>query len=329
MPISQNHQKTCSICHGSGPFGISKTGKDGLKSHCRKCCADRQREYRERNPDVWFKWAAANAEHLKAKDAQRYRADPEAEKNRVRVYQAKNPAKRAHWEDVTKLKKYGLTPQDRDALLSRQGGLCAICSVTLTRGRTKTGMQVDHDHDTGKVRGLLCLGCNVLLGDFRNTPAFIERAISYLGRGLLTLPPGKRPPEAGKSSTRAANLWYKYGLSDGMIKVILKQQRGSCAICQEKLTLKRVHVDHDHDHPLGPKAIRGMLCRSCNFGIGHAGNSVTVLRQAMTYLTVSCGVSFYTEPYIDTRASFLQSSESRLSLPGTNFARGLAMGDQA
>src|SRR3990167_41040 len=70
--------------------------------------------------------------------------------------------------------KYGLTPEQFDALLLAQGNACAICS-----SRRKT-MCVDHDHSTGEVRGILCRSCNAMLGQVKDSTARLARAIQYL-----------------------------------------------------------------------------------------------------------------------------------------------------
>lgn len=71
---------------------------------------------------------------------------------------------------------YGLSEAEYTERISGQGNLCAIC-------RQKDEMKVlcvDHDHATGKVRGLLCNNCNVGLGNFRDNPKILESAIAYL-----------------------------------------------------------------------------------------------------------------------------------------------------
>lgn len=81
------------------------------------------------------------------------------------------------------MKKYGLTIRAYDLMLLNQGGACAIC-----RRFPKTKrLNVDHDHTTGQVRGLLCYVCNKkLIGRYRYTHAWIfERAWKY----LLATPP--------------------------------------------------------------------------------------------------------------------------------------------
>lgn len=73
---------------------------------------------------------------------------------------------------------YGLTLEEYDALLASQDGACAICKKKPT---TKM-LAVDHDHNTNRVRGLLCSNCNQALGQFGDDPSLIQKAINYLER---------------------------------------------------------------------------------------------------------------------------------------------------
>jgi len=85
----------------------------------------------------------------------------------------------------TKLKrKYGMTESDLQALLSAQDGRCAICRVTLNLLKQQSGetAHIDHDHATGKVRGVLCMRCNTALGYFRDSSATLIAAAAYLRR---------------------------------------------------------------------------------------------------------------------------------------------------
>lgn len=75
---------------------------------------------------------------------------------------------------------YGLGPGEYDALLAAQGGACAIC-----RGKRSYRLNVDHDHKTGRIRGLLCRMCNGrLLTAAKDDPETLIRAANY-----LVLPP--------------------------------------------------------------------------------------------------------------------------------------------
>lgn len=72
-------------------------------------------------------------------------------------------------------KKYGMERCDYDRLLLAQSGICPICSGQMKRPH------VDHDHDTGVVRGLLCHACNKGLGQFRDDQQLLIQAVRYLG----------------------------------------------------------------------------------------------------------------------------------------------------
>jgi hypothetical protein len=76
-------------------------------------------------------------------------------------------------------KKYKLTKQQYEEILQEQGGVCAICG-----GTCKRRLAVDHDHDTGKVRGLLCSRCNRALGYFQDSTEILQNALKYItGKG--------------------------------------------------------------------------------------------------------------------------------------------------
>lgn len=70
-----------------------------------------------------------------------------------------------------------MEPDDYDRLYAAQDGRCAICRRAT--GKTRR-LSVDHDHATGKVRGLLCRPCNQMLGHARDEELFFMRAWLYL-----------------------------------------------------------------------------------------------------------------------------------------------------
>lgn len=85
---------------------------------------------------------------------------------------------------LSKMRRYGITRDEYDRLFALQGGLCAICKmpeVQVHKGVVQT-LSVDHDHDTGMIRGLLCHLCNHGLGQFRDRIDLLEAAIDYLKR---------------------------------------------------------------------------------------------------------------------------------------------------
>ena len=75
-------------------------------------------------------------------------------------------------------REYGLTVEDVDRMLAEQRGRCPICRTPIT----SETLDVDHDHATGKVRGLLCGRCNVAIGQLKDDPKVIRSAIRYLTR---------------------------------------------------------------------------------------------------------------------------------------------------
>lgn len=70
-------------------------------------------------------------------------------------------------------KKYDISLEQYNQMVKNQGGLCWICEQ-------ESDLVVDHDHDTGKVRGLLCNLCNTSLGGFKDSISSLEKAIKYL-----------------------------------------------------------------------------------------------------------------------------------------------------
>lgn len=75
--------------------------------------------------------------------------------------------------------KFGITPEEYYALLEEQNGVCAICLGVNKDGKR---LSVDHNHDTGKVRGLLCQRCNLCIGQFEENQETLLRAVDYLLR---------------------------------------------------------------------------------------------------------------------------------------------------
>jgi hypothetical protein len=75
---------------------------------------------------------------------------------------------------------YGLSQDDYDAMLAAQSSGCAICGKSVAdNGKF---LAVDHNHTTGKIRGLLCRECNSAIGFMHDNPSFLRLAASYLER---------------------------------------------------------------------------------------------------------------------------------------------------
>lgn len=87
---------------------------------------------------------------------------------------------------IQNLRKYGITPEHYDDMRKEQGCRCKICGVheeDAPQGRAKastTALQIDHCHETGKIRALLCSNCNGMLGKARDSTETLAKAVDYL-----------------------------------------------------------------------------------------------------------------------------------------------------
>jgi hypothetical protein len=119
-------------------------------------------------------WAQANRERTRAAGRKYALANPEKVKASREKYLRNNPHAR---KDSVLRARYGISLDQRDAMLLHQGG-CAICGSA--NSGSNRDWQTDHDHSTGKVRGILCINCNTLLGLARDNIKTLRAAIEYL-----------------------------------------------------------------------------------------------------------------------------------------------------
>ena len=122
-----------------------------------------------------LKWKKANPEKVKEYARHNYA------RNRAkfcarskRNYQRKPEI----WLRSDLKKRYNLSLEKYRSILARQGGVCAICGEQERAGWRR--LSVDHDHETMKVRGLLCRRCNSSIGLLKDNPELLKRAIQYL-----------------------------------------------------------------------------------------------------------------------------------------------------
>lgn len=101
----------------------------------------------------------------------------------MREYRKRNPE---IMKSIDLKKKYGINLDQYNILLESQNGVCAICKKPEVDVCNKKGgvrnLAVDHDHVTGRVRGLLCRGCNQGLGNFKENIDALVESVSYLNR---------------------------------------------------------------------------------------------------------------------------------------------------
>jgi hypothetical protein len=121
--------------------------------------------WRQRNPEK----VKASSEKWKAKNKEKIRENLDRFK---KEWAENNP----HGLRRQAMKKYGLTLEQYEEMFFQQGGLCVICNEA-PNGRN---LHVDHDHHTGRVRGLLCNACNAGIGHLQDDPNLLRRAVSYL-----------------------------------------------------------------------------------------------------------------------------------------------------
>lgn len=119
----------------------------------------------QKRRDGFKRWYNVNKETAKAATLRWRKNNPEAYRRYVRNSAFKQ--------------KYGITLEERDAMLEAQDGRCAICG---TDQPGKRGFFVDHNHATGKVRALLCHRCNSGLGYLQESVSFLQKAIEYLNK---------------------------------------------------------------------------------------------------------------------------------------------------
>ena len=197
---------------------------------------------------------------------------------------------------------YGISQEEYESRLAAQQGLCAICSLESDRV-----LSVDHDHESGQVRGLLCETCNFGIGSFGHDPELLEAVIRYLNQpamlqaeipALSDASVSARfeiPHWEGRSSdviyrTRRNRLLRKnFGITLDQYEYLLYKGDGCCWICEfpeaNKSNKKSLYLDAlavDHDHATG--LVRGLLCAGCNKGIGQLKDAATLIRKAIEYL---------------------------------------------
>ncbi len=149
--------KICTECTETRPltdFFVDKRN-GGRMARCKKCKTNAYRSWREKNPGY---------------DKRRYWANPQGERERHLV------------------RKYGVTLALYQQMFDGQRGCCAICGRTQARA-----FDVDHDHATGDVRGLLCTSCNRMIGHAGDSPDTLEAAAVYLRSSRKSLPSSSQP----------------------------------------------------------------------------------------------------------------------------------------
>lgn len=146
--------KTCSKCKVDKHDGEFQ---DGTTKVCKACKKIYQRE-----------WTKKNAKKPKSPAAKAY----------TKRWRKDNNVKYQAYKENDRLRRaYGFSFIEYNTLLAIQGGTCAICHKPDPCGRR---LSVDHSHETGRVRGLLCLHCNRAIGLVQDNPETLRSAADYI-----------------------------------------------------------------------------------------------------------------------------------------------------
>lgn len=144
-------KKNCTKCGVSKSLTEFFRNGDRYKSRCKKCTSEDLYTWRDRNRSEYNNYAA--------------------------MWRAKNPEKQMASE-IKAL--YGLELEQYKGILEKQAYKCSICSKDHLPSAKKGRLAVDHNHKTGRVRGLLCMACNSGIGHFKDSPEILEKAVAYL-----------------------------------------------------------------------------------------------------------------------------------------------------
>ena len=158
--------------------GVSDRNKSG---DCKACARETAKRWRASHP--YRVRVPGTSPCVKCGGSDRYPngdCKPCARKRATVVHQARKsgPDAAEYQRQKTlqaRLNKYRLTPAALIDMLKAQEGVCAIC-------QTAKATHIDHDHETGRVRGILCHQCNIALGCFRDSPSNLRAALRYLER---------------------------------------------------------------------------------------------------------------------------------------------------
>lgn len=161
--------KACSKCGIVKPlseFYASSGMRDGHRNDCKLCNLEAKKKRYDANPRIAIervrKWQHDNPERVR-ETRRRRNAHPDRQRKQRDTYYRRT---------------YGISADDADAILEAQNHRCAICMKPAPE--RLASMHLDHDHDTGAIRGFLCLDCNQGLGKLRDDPSLLLRAVVYL-----------------------------------------------------------------------------------------------------------------------------------------------------
>lgn len=160
-----------------------------MQKRCRKCDVDKsldqfplRKEARDGHGYVCRQCRNADRTAYAVRERERRANDPEF-RDRRRSYERSYRARtERRLRSLHYKRTYQVSVEEYDRLFAEQGGCCAICKGKPSRTKH---LHVDHCHETGRVRGLLCDSCNLGLGSFKEDPERVTKAADYLRRWRL------------------------------------------------------------------------------------------------------------------------------------------------
>ncbi|GAA3773619.1 endonuclease VII domain-containing protein [Streptomyces chiangmaiensis] len=175
--------KRCTGCERALPltaFARDKNRRDGLQVRCRECVAEYSAAHYRRHREAIGKPVRERmdvpAGHKLCRTCGEIKPHSEWHRNATASDGLSTRCKACRAvrgrEDHLR-RQYGITESERDELIASQGGVCCICL-------SAPAAHVDHCHETGRVRGVLCFSCNAALGQFKDRPDVIRRAATYV-----------------------------------------------------------------------------------------------------------------------------------------------------
>jgi len=107
----------------------------------------------------------------------KHKIDWKKEAERTKKWQISNPEQ---WKKLQNCSRYKMSHEEYDDMMESTGDSCPICNYDFNEGRYKRN--IDHCHDTGYVRGIICHRCNLAIGALEHDVSIFERAIEWLKR---------------------------------------------------------------------------------------------------------------------------------------------------
>lgn len=153
--------KTCSKCHKEKPddeFYIARynDGRTHPRADCKLCNIEGRKAYSKKI------WATPSPQKAKVKARRKELYDPQ-KKRRYAII------------------RHGITVEEHDVMFLTQQGVCAVCGLPPNKkNKQNWSLNIDHDHITGKVRGLLCGKCNTALGLLNEDQETIKKLLRYV-----------------------------------------------------------------------------------------------------------------------------------------------------